>query len=108
MPRKKTHEEYVQEVLIKNPNIEVMGQYTGVNIKILHKCNFDGYEWEATPGSILHGYGCPKCARNIKKTNKQYKEEVKNINPNIEVIGNYINSKGKILHTCLICNYELL
>ena len=67
MPRKKTHEEYVQEVLIKNPNIEVIGQYTGANIKIFHKCNFDGYEWEATPGSILYGCGCPKCAGNIKK-----------------------------------------
>lgn len=108
MPRKKTHEEYVQEVLIKNPNIEVIGQYTGANIKIFHKCNFDGYEWEATPGSILYGCGCPKCAGNIKKTNKQYKEEVKNINPSIEVIGNYINAKEKILHKCLICNYEWL
>lgn len=27
MPRKKTHEEFVEEMKVKNPNIEILGKY---------------------------------------------------------------------------------
>ena len=37
MSKKKTHEEYVEEVKVKNPNIEVLGQYNGAKNKILHR-----------------------------------------------------------------------
>ena len=33
MSKKKTHEEYVEEVKVKNPNIEVLGQYNGAKSK---------------------------------------------------------------------------
>lgn len=43
---------------------------------------------------------------NKKKTQKEYVEEVKIKNPNVTVIGTYINARTKILHKCNICNYE--
>ena len=35
--KKKTHEEYIAELAIKNPNVEVLEEYLGANIRILHR-----------------------------------------------------------------------
>lgn len=59
--RKKTHEEYVLELHLVNPNIEVVDKYIGNHKKILHRCKIDGCEWLARPSSILDGQGCPSC-----------------------------------------------
>lgn len=107
MPRKrKTHKEYVDEIFVINPNIEVVGMYIDANTKIMHRCKIDGYEWLVSPHSLLRGNGCPMCYGNIKKTHDAYVKELSKINPNIEVIGNYINNKVKILHRCKIDGYK--
>lgn len=103
---KKTHEKYVKEVAEINPNIEVIGKYVNANTKILHRCKIDGHEWMARPYGILSGQGCPKCGGHILKTHEQYVKELLTINPNIEVVGKYINSHTKILHRCKIDGYE--
>ena len=100
--KRKTHEEYVEELKVKNSTIIPMEKYQGSSINIKHKCLIDGYEWLAKPSNILFGYGCPKCAGNINKTHEEYVEELKIKNPNTEVIGKYINSKTKIEHRCII------
>ena len=102
----KTHEQYVKEVAQINPNITVLDEYININTPILHKCLIDGYEWTARPYNILSGTGCPKCGGTMKKTHEQYVEEVALINPNIEVVGQYIDAKTSILHRCLIDGYE--
>ena len=106
MWNKKTHEQYVKEVFEINPNIEVLGEYVNASTKILHRCLIDMYEWNVKPSHILNGHGCPKCSGTIKKDTKQYIEEVKMINPSIEIIGEYVNNKTKILHKCKKCGYE--
>lgn len=106
MSTKKTHEEYVKEVLEINPNIIVVDEYNGANTKILHRCKIDGYEWYATPSNILKCIGCPKCSGKNKKTQNEYVIEVAKVNPNIEVLGEYVNNNIKILHRCTIDNYE--
>ena len=106
MAKRKTHEEYVEEVSVVNPNIEVVGIYDGVHTKILHRCLIDGYEWLATPANILKGRGCPKCANHIKRSHEQYVKEASLINPNIEVLEKYINNMTPILHRCKIHNIE--
>lgn len=105
MGKKKTHEEYVQELAIKNSNIEVVEKYIGANTSILHRCKIDGYEWNTTPSSALCGHGCPICAGNAKKTHEQYVAEVAKINSSIEVIGQYINARTPIAHRCKIDGY---
>lgn len=107
MGKKKTHNEYVAEVAIINPDIEVIGQYLGGHISILHKCKIDGCEWMAMPSNILRGRGCPKCKalklHNLKvKTHEQYVNEVHDINPNILVFEKYAGRKRAILHMCLV------
>ena len=96
------HEEYVEQLFTKNPAIKVIGKYVNARTPILHKCIIDNYEWMTTPDKTLRGRSCPKCAGNIKKTHEDYVCEMSLVNPNIEVIGQYIDAKTPILHKCLI------
>ena len=104
--KRKTHEEYVAELAIKNPTVEVVDKYINAKTKIAHRCLIDGHEWMAKPNNILNGKSCPKCAGNILKTHEEYVEEVKVINPDIQVIAKYINARTSILHKCIKHNIE--
>lgn len=111
LSRRKTHNEYVTEVAIINPNIEVIGQYVNSKTNIEHKCKIDGHIWFTVPGNVLQGQGCPECKRRVlselhQKTHEQYIEEIKITHPNIEVLEQYIDAKTKILHRCKIDGYE--
>ena len=105
--RTKSHEQYIKEVEIINPNVIVVEEYVDAKTPILHKCKIDGYEWSPYPDNILSGYGCPKC-RDRKlheqraKTQQQYESEVFELHPTIKVRGHYINAEIEILHECLI------
>ena len=59
------------------PFIDIIGEYTGANNKILHRCNLCGHEWEAVTRSVKASkHGCPKC-----QVNKARKElSLKNTN----------------------------
>lgn len=65
--RKKTHEEFVNEIQnIFNGNIVVLGQYINQKTKIEFYCNMCGNKWSAVPMSILKtSTGCPACANKI-------------------------------------------
>ena len=102
----KTHEQYVQEVKKINNNIIVIEEYSGANIPILHKCLLDDYEWKAEPSNILSLKGCPKCAGNIRKTHDEYVFALMNVNPDIEVVGEYVNRNTPIMHRCKIDGNE--
>ena len=58
---RKTHNEYIDELFIINPDIEVVEQYNGANNKILHRCKLDGFEWLMSPTNALSGNGCSQC-----------------------------------------------
>ena len=100
MGKKKTHEEYIQELAVKNPNLEVLEKYINAKTAILHKCNIDGYIWPARPENILSGTGCPRCANNIKYTQQEYTELLAKNNLNVSVIGEYVDMKTPITHFC--------
>ena len=94
--KKRTHEEYVQEVNLISGDIQVEEEYNGSFNKIKHRCKICGYEWFAAPANILQGRGCPQCFGNVHKTHEQYVSEVAKINPNVEAIDTYINNKKKV------------
>ena len=111
MSKKKTHEEYVEEVSIKNFNIDVIDMYINSHTKIMHKCKICEHTWEVSPSNILQGRGCPKCAEKhhanvLRKSHNVYVEQVKNINKNILVLDSYIGAKIPIKHKCTICGHE--
>lgn len=102
----KSHEQYVEELAIKNPNIKVIGQYIDSHTPILHLCEEHDIYWDASPSNLLQGRGCLKCGieKNSNARSKLHKDYVSDIsikNPNIEIIEEYINSKTKVMHHCL-------
>ena len=106
MSKKKTHEEYVAELAIKNPNIAVLEEYIDAKTPIFHQCKLDGYIWKAYPTNMLRSHGCPMCAGNILWTTEQYIEAAKIVNPNVDIVGEYINARTQILHKCKIDGHK--
>lgn len=102
----KTYEQFMEELQQINKDIEVLGTYVNATTKILCKCKVDEYEWKMTPNHLLHGYGCPKCGGNLKLTHKEFITKVKQVNPNIEVLCTYVNSRTKIKCKCAVCEHE--
>ncbi len=110
---RRTHDYYVNEVFEINPDIEVIGIFNGLRTPILHRCKIHNIEWMAYPEFILKGHGCYECGNDkvkekLVKTHEQYVQELRKVNPDIEVLGIYINSLTPILHKCLIDGYEWL
>lgn len=101
----KTHEQYIAELADVNSDIAVIGKYINSYTKIKHLCLKCGHEWSAKPHSLLHGNHCPRCSTR-RKSHEQYISELAIKNPNIEVIGEYINANTNIMHRCIVCGYE--
>ena len=99
MHKRKTHENFVQELGFKNPNIKVIGRYTNARTKIKVKCLIDKHIWYATPDNLLRGYGCPKCVGKCKTT-ESFIEDLYLISPHIEVLGEYKTNNAKIKCYC--------
>jgi glutaredoxin len=102
--RTKTHEQFVEEVRNINPDITVVGTYKNSHTKIEFRCK-EGHKWITTPNNVLSGKTCLTCA-NIqsslrqRKSHEQFVKELKNIHPDITVIGEYVNSNTKIEFMC--------
>lgn len=110
MNKRKTQEEFEKEVSLASPNIKVIGKYININTKIQFKCLIHDFEFDAFPQNVLRGHGCRKCG-NEKQSKKQTKshdkfiKDIIKINPNIEVIGQYVNMDTKVQVQCLIDGY---
>lgn len=105
--RKKTHDEYVAELAIKNPTIEVVDKYINSSTKIKHRCLIHDVYWNITPNNALGGKGCPEChkersAKSRMHTHEWYVSELKQKNPMVEVVGVYSGYNVPIEHHCLI------
>ena len=96
----RTHQQYVDELFVVNPNIKVVGEYLGSNIAILHRCLIDGYEWNTSPSHTLKGTRCPKCAGVLKYTHEEYVAKAKEINPDIKILDEYNGGKQQMLFQC--------
>ena len=108
MPKKKTNDEFINELQLKNPSINPLEPYINSVTKIQCECRICGHKWLATPSHLLHGEGCPVCARNRGALKRKYSQQdfslkVSRIHPSIVVLGDYTNSKTKILVHCNAC-----
>ncbi len=59
--RRKTHKEFIEEMKVINPNINILGTYKSTHKHVRCRCKIDGYEWDAMPSNLLRGKGCPVC-----------------------------------------------
>lgn len=101
---KKTHEEFIDELYKINPNVKVLEKYINRNTKIKCKCLIHNYDWYILPSDLLSGYGCPICGKHMKKDKNTFVQQMKLINPNIKIIGDYINARTKIKCKCKLHN----
>lgn len=59
MAKRKTHEEFVEEMKQLHPNIEVLGKYTTYTTPIKFRCKNCGREWECEARYMLRKkYSC--------------------------------------------------
>ena len=95
----------------RNPNVEIVGKYTGITKPILCKCKIDGYQWYTTPRKLELGRGCPVCANKIVvpgindlcTTNPEIMHLLKNKDDGMRYT---YGSNKKILFECPICHKE--
>ena len=109
MPRKKTHEEFVSEVSALSPDIEIIGSYKKSTERIETKCLICGKIWSPFASDLLAGKGCRQCrikqfSASRTKTNEKFLSELKEINPNVEILSPYVNSHTKIQVRCKLCD----
>ena len=102
---RKKHEDFVKE--LEHSDVKILGKYVNSKTNILTECKKCGYIWDANPNSLLIGTQCPKCARVMRKTNEEFIKQLRNINPDITPLDDYINSKSKISCKCSFVKYEI-
>lgn len=99
---RRTHEEFIKEMEVINPNIEITGKYINMGTKIQCKCKFDKHIWEVTPKNLMKKRGCPKCGKNYRRTHQEFIDEMNAIDANIKILEEYKGANDKIKCECLI------
>lgn len=110
---KYTNEYFINKIEEMNLPVIPLEKYNGTDTKVLCKCKDCGNEWRVTPYKLFHGRKCPKCSKikgslKITKTHEEFIEEMKAINPTIQIISKYINTKTKVECKCLECGHVWL
>lgn len=100
------HNQFVENLKVRQPSITVIGQYEHTKKKIRVRCNIDGYEWDVLPNSLMSGSGCAKCARVLQKDHATFMEEFSKLNKPIEILTEYTQALSKVKARCLIDGYE--
>ena len=109
MPKKLTHEEFVERLKVTHPNLEAIGQYVGDKIPILVRCTKHDYVFHPKPNHLHKGGNCQKCyderrGDSLRKKPEQVLEEFRKIHgdryqyPFIDK--EYVNNKSKITMIC--------
>lgn len=107
---RKTTEEFKNEIyqLVGN-EYTVESEYVKNSIKVTMKHHLCGHTYTVCPSDFLQGYRCPHCYGNIRKTQEEFKDIVKNsIGEDYQVIGQYKNMAEKILIKHLVCDNKYM
>lgn len=70
--RRKTTSEFIADLSIINPNIEVLGQYEGSYAPLRCRCIKCNHVWLAVPHNILTKSGCPNCSHSATSFIEQF------------------------------------
>lgn len=94
-------------MLINNPDISLVSEFTNASNNMTFMCNIDGYEWSARGNRVANGNtGCPMCKKLPRKDQDYFVKEIEMINPDIEVVGKYTSAKRSIEFRCKIDNHK--
>lgn len=99
MVRKKTNEEFLEEVSKKTGNeYTFLEEYIDRKTSITVQHNPCGHVFTISPnGFLTHGPGCRKCSKVLKYTDDEYKELIyETRGDEYEVLGSYVSAMEKI------------
>lgn len=110
MPRRKTTEEFREELSKLFPNLELIGEYNGDKQYLTVRCKIHDYTFKTKPNWLRHGAGCQKCyddRRGEKTRNSLEKviEMARKVHGNkydYSLIKEYKNNKQKLPIICPI------
>ena len=95
--KKKTNEEFIEELNKKRPDIIALEPYTYALNNIKFKCKKCGFKWEATPSSVLSHRNCPNFRCHDDYINPNFVDLTGNTYDNLTVIervDDYISPSG--------------
>ena len=106
--KRKTHEEFVNDLRTRNPQVEILGKYISYEESVLVKCLVCGFEWSSSPNRLMQGNACLKCAQKMLiKPETEFIEKLHQTHPTISLIsGSYRSMKKNAKFRCENCNYE--
>ena len=95
---KKTDDQFKQEVRnLVGDEYTFLDSYVNAMTKLRAKHNKCGKVYKVQPALFLRGSRCPYCSSNLKKTDSQFKQEVKNLVGNeYEFLDAYVNARTKL------------
>lgn len=105
-----TTQSFKNEIAKLHPEVEIIGEWNGIDTPISCRCKECNFEWNYKPHSI-RTTGCPRCNGSVtrKWTHEEYVEKINELfDGNIVVLGHYKNMNTKILHKCNKHNYEYM
>lgn len=108
----KTHEEFDEQVKKINPHIKLIDKYTGSGKNLRCFCTVHNKEFTKYFSRLINcKTGCDECytediRERMGKTTDQFKSELQEVHPELEVIGEYINRNTPIKLKCKTHNYE--
>lgn len=105
-----TTQSFKNEIAKLHPEVEIIGEWNGIDTPISCRCKECNFEWNYKPHSI-RTTGCPRCngSATRKWTHEEYVEKINELfDGNIVVLGYYKNMNTKILHKCNKHNYEYM
>lgn len=109
--RDNRHEDFINEIAKISPNIIIQSSYKHSHEKVKCECKVCGNKWLSSPHALLMNHGCRICGiesarkKRVKKSDV-FIEEMKCRNTDIEIKGNYVNSKYPIECRCKKCGCE--
>lgn len=111
MSKRKTDADFKQEVFdLVGDEYKFLDAYVNTHTKIRVKHNKCGNIYEVTPSHFIKGSRCLYCSGKAKKTDAQFKQEIKNLVGNDYVfLDHYVNAKTKLRVKHAKCNnvYEV-
>ncbi|OOZ61597.1 zinc-ribbon domain-containing protein [Solemya velum gill symbiont] len=95
MPKKLTKEIVNQR--LSDREIELVGEYSNKAKITTFRCQ-NGHEWQASPGNVMRGTGCPHCPTRSSLSKSAVNERI--ADRRIKLIGNYSNARTKTTFKC--------
>lgn len=106
-------DEFIIKVNSVRDDIEILSDFISMKEKVFCNCKIHNITFNANPKSIIENKAvCPSCQKvkliehSRNKGHKEFVNRLHDINPNIEIIGEYKNSKTPISCKCKKDGFE--